>query len=54
MENTNNLRVCIKCLYCIECHEGKQAVMPFYIDVDEPDIICEWCGEWANTLYELI
>ena len=52
----HNLCVCYECLMGIECHEGKQATMPIFVDEDdETESKCEWCEESGfDTLYELI
>ena len=47
------LWVCSHCLMAIECKEGKQASFEHHIDEDD-DHVCDWCGESADTLYELV
>ena len=48
-----NLWVCEHCLMAIESHEGDQATLRPYIDEDE-EVLCDWCGEPSDVLYELI
>ena len=55
----NNLRVCWQCLMGIECREGPMATLRHYIDIDDIDTKCDWCGETADEggfdeLFELV
>ena len=55
--SNNNMMVCAKCLMGIECHEGTQATMKHYIDIDDESVDgrCDWCEETGNeVLYELL
>lgn len=55
VDEENNLKVCEHCLMAIESREGKQVTRTHYIDEDDKEAKCEWCGETElNTLYELI
>ena len=48
-----NLWVCDRCLMAIESHEGNQAMLKHYIDEDE-EVLCDWCEEPSDVLYELV
>lgn len=55
----DNLKVCDHCLMAIESREGNQATIKHYIDSDDTETKCDWCGETADeggfdVLYELI
>lgn len=52
----NKLWVCEHCLWAIESREGRQAIMPHYIDEeDNEESKCDWCEEDGfDLLYELI
>ena len=52
----NKLWVCEHCLCAIESREGRQAIMPHYIDEkDNEESKCDWCEEVGfDLLYELI
>lgn len=56
MNERENMWVCRRCLMGIECHEGKQATFPHWIDEDdETGSKCDWCEEIGfDELYELI
>lgn len=52
-----NLKVCRFCLMAIESHEGQLPKLIHYIDEPEDDeepVVCDWCGEFFDELYELI
>lgn len=48
--------VCEHCLWAIESREGRQAIMPHYIDEEEnEESKCDWCEEDGfDLLYELV
>ena len=47
------MKVCRYCLEAIESHEGRQAAKTIYGIDEEDDIVCEWCGEYDDTLYQI-
>lgn len=50
-----NLWVCEHCLCAIESREGNQATLVHYIDEDDEESTCDWCGfDECDKLYELI
>jgi len=40
----DNLKVCDHCLMAIESREGNQATVKHYIDSDDTETKCDWCG----------
>lgn len=51
----DKLWVCEHCLWAIESREGNQAIMPHYVDEEDENSKCDWCGEEGfDLLYELI
>jgi hypothetical protein len=55
MENNETLKVCEHCLMAIESREGKLATLTHYIDCDDNESNCDWCGETEiDVLYEII
>ena len=52
--NEENLRVCEHCLMAIESREGNQVTLVHYIDEDDEESACDWCGfDGCDKLYEL-
>ena len=53
----NKLHVCERCLMGIECHEGRQRTLKIYpewdLEDDDHEIVCDWCEEWSEVLYEI-
>ena len=52
------LRVCPNCLAAIESHEGRQCVFPIDVELtyepeEQSSVVCDWCGGWHPTLYEI-
>ncbi len=52
------LRVCPNCLAAIESHEGRQCVFPIDVELtyepeEQSSVVCDWCGDWHPTLYEI-
>lgn len=47
------LKVCQYCLEAITSRGENQHTITHYIDDDE-DIVCDWCGEWDDALYEIL
>lgn len=59
MENNETLKVCEPCLIAIESREGNQPTLKHYIDTDDTEAKCMWCGETADdggfdVLYEIL
>lgn len=59
MENNETLKVCEHCLMAIESREGSQPTLKHYIDYDDTETKCMWCGETADeggfdVLYEIL
>ena len=53
-----NLRVCRRCLAAIESREGRQCVSLIDIEMtcepeEQESVVCDWCGDWNPTLYEI-
>ena len=44
----DNLKVCDHCLMAIESREGNQATIKHYIDSEDTETKCDWCGETAD------
>ncbi len=54
--NRDRLYVCRNCLMAIESHEGKQRVLEIDVELDLDDsenVVCDWCGDYSPTLYEI-
>ena len=55
MENNETLKVCEHCLMAIESREGNQPTLKHYIDYDDTETKCMWCGESGfDVMYEII
>lgn len=51
----NTLMVCEHCLMAIESREGTQPTLKHYIDCDDTESQCMWCGETdVDVLYEIL
>lgn len=51
----DTLWVCDHCLMAIESREGNQATLVHYIDEEDEESKCDWCGDdGCDRLYELI
>lgn len=49
------LWVCEHCLWVIESREGNLPTLVHYIDEDDEESKCDWCGDDGyDKLYELI
>lgn len=48
-----NLKVCPYCYEAITSRGIKCRKMIIYIDDDELDIVCDWCDEWSDILYDI-
>ena len=52
----NKLHVCAYCLAAIESREGKQRTLEVNVEYDIDDnenVVCDWCGEYDDILYEI-
>ena len=51
------LHVCPHCLEAIESHEGSQRTLKINVEWDlnddDHEIVCDWCEEWSEILYEI-
>lgn len=51
----DTLKVCEHCLWAIESREGNLLTLKHYIDADDTESKCDWCGETEiDVLYELL
>ena len=51
----NTLFVCEHCLMAIESREGNLPTLKHYIDYDDTESQCDWCGETEiDVLYEIL
>jgi hypothetical protein len=51
----NTLFVCEHCLWAIESREGNLPTLKHYIDCDDTESQCDWCGETEmDALYEIL
>ena len=49
------LKVCEHCLMAIESREGNLLTLKHYIDYDDTESKCDWCGETEiDVLYEIL
>lgn len=49
------LKVCEHCLMAIESREGNLPTLTHYIDADDTESSCDWCGETEiDKLYEIL
>lgn len=46
------MKVCPYCLQAIESRGIRKRTLLHYID-DDDEIVCDWCGEWDDQLYEI-
>lgn len=56
VKNPEKLTVCARCLMAIESHEGRQTTRTIYLDDEDTETTCDWCGdtaEYFDTLYEI-
>lgn len=55
-KNPEKLTVCRRCLMAIESREGRQATREIYLEEEDAETTCDWCGdtaEYFDTLYEI-
>lgn len=45
--------ICI-CKYCLQEMESRGVKIAFVDTHYDPDIPCEWCGEWDDELDEIV
>ena len=51
----NTLYVCEHCLMAIESREGNLPTLKHYLDADDTESNCDWCGETEiDVLYEIL
>lgn len=51
----DTLKVCEHCLMAIESREGNLPTLKHYIDYDDTESKCDWCGETEiDVLYEIL
>lgn len=48
----NKKRLCV-CPYCLQAIESRGEKIAIYDTIYDPDVPCDWCGDWDDELTEI-